>query len=114
MDILKVTAWLKIHEGKLAEFKSIVVQVMKTVKTKDPGTVQYDMYYNAEETVCVVKEKYKDSAAFLAHLGNMGELLGKLGLVSELTFEVYGNPTEELRAVILGANAKIFSFYEGL
>ena len=114
MDILKAIAWLKIHEGKLAEFKSLVVQVMETVRAKDPGTLQYDWYYNSDESLCVVMEKYKDSAAFLAHLGNMSELLGKIGLVSDLTFEVYGNPTEELRAVLAGANAKIFSFHEGL
>ena len=64
MDILEVTAWLKIHEGKLAEFKNVVAQVRETVKAKDPGTLRYDIYYNEDETVCAVKEKYKDSAAF--------------------------------------------------
>jgi len=114
MNHLEGTAWLKIHDGKLAEFKNLASQFMAIVKAKDTGTLQYDWYFNEDETVCVIKEKYMDSAAVYVHLGNVGDLLAKVGLISDFTVEFYGNPSEELRAALLGAGVKIYSFFGGL
>ncbi len=114
MNHLEGTAWLKIHDGKKAEFKKIFAQCVETVKANDPGTLRYDFFYNPDETVCVVKEKYADSAALFAHLGNLGPLLGQVLAVADMDLELYGNPSPELRAALAGANPKIYSFQGGL
>jgi hypothetical protein len=62
----------------------------------------------------VIKEEYRDSAAMLVHLGNLGALLGKMLMISDMTLELYGNPSEELKATLIGSNPKIYSFYRGL
>ena len=63
---------------------------------------------------CVVLETYADSLAVLAHAGNVGELLGKILEVADLSLELYGNPSEELRNAIEGMNPKIYPFNSGL
>jgi len=96
MSALQVTARLTIHEGKLAEFKEVAAACMESVREKDTGTLQYDWFFNADETECVVRETYRDSGAVLEHIGNLGETMGALLSVCDMDLEVYGSPTQEL------------------
>ena len=114
MNQLQVTATLKIHEGKLEDFKKLAAQCVVAVKENEPGTLQYDWFFNPEETECVVREIYTDSNAVFAHLSNIGVLLGQITQVADMSLEVFGNPSEELRAATSGMNPKIYSFYQGL
>ena len=66
MSELLGIARFKIHEGKLEEFKRLSAQAMEIVRTKDPGTLQYDTYFNDDESECVVIERYRDSEAAIA------------------------------------------------
>ena len=43
-------ARFKIHEGKLEEFKRLSAQAMEIVRTKDTGTLQYEVYFNDDES----------------------------------------------------------------
>jgi quinol monooxygenase YgiN len=114
MNELQVTARLKIHEGKLNEFKYLAAQCLIAVKEREPGAMQYDWFFNDDNTEYVVRERYVDSSAVFAHLGNIGELLGKVLLVADMSLEVFGNPSQELRAAIAAMNPKIYPFYQGL
>jgi quinol monooxygenase YgiN len=114
MNDLQVTARLKIHEGKLNEFKNLAAQCLIAVKERESGALQYDWFFNDDNTEYVVRERYVDSSAVFAHLGNIGELLGKLMLVADMSLEVFGNPSQELRAAIAAMSPKIYSFYQGL
>jgi quinol monooxygenase YgiN len=49
-------------------------QAMEVVRTKDSGTLQYDIYLNDDESECMVIEQYKDSAAPVEHSENLGDL----------------------------------------
>src|SRR5471032_1315107 len=69
---------LKIHDGKLEEFKRVASQCMQVVRTKDTGTLQYEMNLNKEETECLVVERHRDVEALLQHQTNVGELLNAL------------------------------------
>ena len=114
MNHLQVTARLKIHEGKLEQFKELATQARKAVKEKEPRALQYDWFFNAEQTECVVRESYADSNAVFEHLANVGALLGQILQVSDMSLEVFGNPSEELRTAIAPMNPKIYSYYQGL
>ena len=61
MSELVGIARFKIHEGKLEEFKRLSAEAMEIVKTKDTGTLQYDTYFNDDESECVIVERYRDS-----------------------------------------------------
>ena len=50
----------------------------------------------------------------LAHVGNLGDLLGRLMTVSDLAIEVCGDPSPELRQVGASVGAKFYAYMQGL
>ena len=40
----------KFHEGKVEEFKRLSARAMEIVRAQDTGTLQYDTYFNADES----------------------------------------------------------------
>ena len=114
MNTLKIIARWKIHDGKLEEFKSMAEECLSIVKEKDQHTLQYDWYFNQDQTECVLREEYTDSDALLAHLGNIGDLFGKLLAIADFSGEIYGEPSDELLQATAGLNPKVYSFYRGL
>ena len=47
---LQGIARFKFHEGKLEEFKRLSARCMEIVRTKDTGTLQYDIYFNEDQS----------------------------------------------------------------
>ena len=114
MNQLQATVRLKIHDGKLNDFKEIAAQSFTLTKEKDPNTLQYDWFFDENHTECVVRERYADSDAALAHMTNIGDLFGKIMQVADFSLEVYGEPSEELLKAIAPMKSKVYSFYQGL
>ena len=71
---LQGIARIKFHEGKLEEFKRLAARCMEIARTKDTGTLQYEIYFNDDQSECIVLERYKDSAALIEHGAHLGEL----------------------------------------
>jgi quinol monooxygenase YgiN len=106
---LQGIARYKFHEGRLEEFKRLSAQCMEIVRTKDTGTLQYDIYFNDDQSECIVLERYKDSEALIehaAHLGDLGEAILATGSVSG---ELLGEPSAELRANLAGSVVRLFT-----
>ena len=114
MNEIQVTARLKIHQGQQERFRQIAQVCLETVREKDNGTLQYDWFFNEDESECVVRERYQDSAAVMEHMGNLGETLGALLGLADLSLEVYGTPSEELASAIAGLDVTTYSYYQGL
>ena len=114
MNNLQVTARYKIYSGKAAEFKKLAEECIPIVKGKDKDTLQYDWYLNDEQTECVLRETYPDSKALLVHLGNIGDLFGKLIALGDFSAEIYGKPSDDLLNAIRGLDIKVYSFYQGI
>ena len=105
MSELRGIARFRIREGKLEEFKRLSDQALEIVRTKDPGTLQYDVYFNDDQSECVVLERYRDSEAAMAHAANLGDLMGDvLATVSVVHGELLGEPSAELRANLAGSD----------
>jgi quinol monooxygenase YgiN len=114
MSELQLTARFTIHEAKLAQFKSLAEQCMESVRQRDSGTLQYDWFFNADETECVVRERYRDSAAVLEHATNLGDLLPGIAAVSRPDIEIYGAPTAELLEALAGLVPRVYSAYQSI
>lgn len=114
MSQIQVTARFDIHDGKIEEFKGVAAQCMESVKTKDSGTLQYDWFFKADQTECVVRETYRDSAAVLEHVVNLGETMGALLAVADLDVEVFGSPSAELLEATAGLAPRVFSPFQSL
>jgi quinol monooxygenase YgiN len=50
---------------------------MELVRTKDTGTLQYEMYFNHDNTECLAFERYRDSQALLDHVENLGDTMAE-------------------------------------
>lgn len=51
---------MRFHPGKVEEWKRLSEQAMEIVRTKDRGTLQYEIFFNADETEAIVYERYRD------------------------------------------------------
>lgn len=111
MSQLQVTARLRVHDGKLAEFKAAAEACVTSVREKDSGTLQYDWFFNEDETECVVRERYRDSDAVLEHIENMGGAFGALLATCDISLELYGDPSPELMAASEGLSVEVYRFF---
>ena len=102
---------LKIHEGKLAEYKRLAAQCMEVVRTKDSGTLQYDLFFNEDETEVVVIERYESSEALLEHVANLGGLMDATFAIVTGEGELLGKPSSDLRNAVSEKGVRIFSPY---
>jgi quinol monooxygenase YgiN len=101
-------ARFKFHEGKREEYMRLADQAAEIVRTKDSGTLQYDVYLNDDQSECMVIERYRDSEAAIEHAANLGHLFDAvLATVSVVHGELLGEPSAELRANLAGSDAPV-------
>jgi hypothetical protein len=86
------------------------------LRTKDTGTLQYDIYFNDDQSECVVLERYRDSEALIEHAANLGDLSEAiLATVSVVHGELLGEPSAELRAKLAGSEVPhLFTHYQSM
>ena len=110
MSELLGIARFKVHEGKLEEYTRLSAQAMEIVRTKDTGTLRYDIYFNDDRSECMVVERYRDSEALIEHMANLGDVAGAiLATVSLIHGEVLGEPSAELRADLADGPVQLFT-----
>ncbi len=114
MTELQVTARCKIHDGQLVAFRKAAQECMKSVRERDEGTLQYDWFYNGDLTECVVRERYRDSDAVMQHVANLGDTMGELLTVCDLSVEVFGEPSAELLEATAEIPTTIYSYLQGI
>jgi len=108
MSELLGIARFKFHEGKREEYLRLSDQAMDVVRTKDSGTLGYDLYLNGDQTECMVVERYRDSDAAIEHAANLGYLFpAVLATVSVVHGELLGEPSADLRAKLAGSEVPV-------
>lgn len=116
MSELVGIARFRIHDGKTDEYKRLSAQAMEIVRAKEPGTLQYDTYFNEDGSECVVIERFRDSDAAMEHAVNLAEVSAEvLAIVSVVHGEILGEPSPELRAKLTGIEVpQLFTPYESM
>lgn len=109
MDLIELQVVCTIREGKLAAFKAVAADLMTAVREQDTKTLRYDWYWNADESVCVIRESYPDMEAVKEHRSHIKEVGKRMRDVAELSFEVYGDP-----AVDVGPHATPYQRFQGI
>ena len=98
-------ARFKFLEGKREEYLRLSEQASELVRANEPGTLQYDLYLNGDQSECMIIERYRDSEAAMAHAANVGHLFDAvLATVSIVHGELLGEPSAELRARLAGSD----------
>ena len=108
MSELLGIARFKFHEGMREEYLRLSEQAAELVRTKEPGTLQYDLYLSADQSECMIIERYRDSEAAMEHAANLGHLFDDvLATVSIVHGELLGEPSAELRAKLAGSDVPV-------
>jgi quinol monooxygenase YgiN len=107
-------ARFKFHEGRVEEFKRLSAQAMEIVRTKDTGTLQYDIYFNDDQSECIVLERYRDSEALIEHAAHLGDLSGAILATGSVSGELLGEPSAELRASLADSVVRLFAPYQSM
>jgi quinol monooxygenase YgiN len=108
MKEIKGIARVKFFPGKVEEWKRLTEQAMEIVRTKDSGTLQYEIFFNADESEAIVFERYRDADAALEHFAHIGHLMAPLMQTATVTGEVLGTPNAEMRRNLTGDQPKLF------
>ena len=114
MSELQAIARFKFHEGQLEEFKRLSAQCMEVVRTTDTGTLQYEIYFNDDESECIVLERYRDSEALIEHAEHLGDLMEATIATGAVSGELLGAPSPELRAKLAGSVVRLFTPYQSM
>jgi quinol monooxygenase YgiN len=108
---LQGIARVRFHEGKVEEFKRLSAQAMEIARTKDTGTLRYEIYFNDDESEGIVLESYRNSEALIEHGANLGDLAAAIFATGTFVGEVLGEPSEELRASLADGPVRVFKPY---
>lgn len=93
-NAVTINPYFKAHPGQLDAIKASLPPFVERTAT-EPGCIFYGFTMRGDELFC--QEAYEDADAALAHLANVGELLGELLKIADLTrLEIHG-PAAELR-----------------
>jgi quinol monooxygenase YgiN len=95
---LQAIVRFRFHDGQVEEFKRLSVECMEIVRTQDTGTLQYDTYFNDDETECIVIERFRDSDALIQHGDNLAHLMDAITATGQVHGELLGEPSAELRS----------------
>ena len=95
---LQAIVRFRFHEGDVEEFKRLSVQCMEIVRAKDTGTLQYDTYFNRDETECIVIERFRDSEALIQHGENLAHMMEAIIATGSVSGELLDDLSAELRS----------------
>ncbi len=111
--VCTLVPYFQINDGQLEAFKVLGPQFVAKTGT-EPGCVHYAFSFNG--TVAHCREGYDNAAALLAHLDNVGALLGEaLKLSQIIRLEVHGPAAEleKLREPMASLSPQFFTLAPG-
>jgi quinol monooxygenase YgiN len=115
MGELQGIARFRFHEGQVGEFKRLSAICLEIVRAEDTGTLQYETWLNADESECIVLERYRDSQALIEHSEHLAHLMEAIIATGDVHGELLGDPSPELRAKFdEGGPVQLFSLHQAL
>jgi hypothetical protein len=111
---VSIHPYFKVHPGKLDAAKALLPAFVEKTKT-DPARISYEFTISGDVVFC--REAYRDAAGALAHLENVGALLGDMLNISELIrLEIHGpaNELEKLKGPLAEFKPTCFTYECGV
>jgi hypothetical protein len=112
--VVSIHPYFKVHPGKLDAASALYPRFVEKTKT-EPKCLYYEFTRNGDVVFC--REGYIGAEGALAHLENVGEVLGEMLKISDLVrLEIHG-PAEELEKLkgpLAAHNPDWYAFEAGL
>ena len=106
--------YFDVADGQLDAFKALGPKFVERTRTES-GCVHYAFSFNGNSAHC--REGYVNAEAVLAHLENVGALLGEALKIAKLVrLEVHAPPAEieKLRAPMAALNPQFYALEPGI
>jgi len=84
---------------------------MEIVRSKDTGTLQFEISFNDDQSECIVLERYRDSQALIEHAEHFGDLSEAIIRTGSFAGELIGEPSAELKTMLAGGPIRLFTPY---
>ena len=102
-----------VRKGCIENFRTLMHEMVASTQS-EAGTQSYEWFLNEDGTACHIYERYNDSNAVMAHMGNFAKFAERfLSCVEPTAFCVYGNPNAEVRSALNGFNAVYLNTFGG-
>ncbi len=105
--------YFKIHAGQIDAFKRLCEQFVEKTD-KEEKVMHYGFSFDGDAAHC--REGYEDADGILAHLDNVGAILGEALKIADITrLEVHAPAAEleKLRAPLADLNPQFFTLEYG-
>ena len=106
--------YFEINEGQFEAFKALGPRFVERTRN-EPGCVHYAFSFAGRSAHC--REGYDNAEAVLAHLQNVGELLGealKIAQIVRLEVHAPAAEIEKLRGPMAALNPTFYALDEGI
>lgn len=105
---------LAVKDGQLDSLRELMEEMVASTGS-EPGTLVYEWFLSPDGATCHTYERFADSDAALAHIGNFGsKFAGRfLACLQPTSFSVYGNPSEQVRAALDGFGVAHLGWFGG-
>lgn len=100
--------YFKIHDGQIDAFKALCEQFVEQTEQEDK-VMFYGFSFDGDAAHC--REGYQDADGVLAHLDNVGAILGEALKIADITrLEVHGPAAQvdQLRGPLADLNPQFF------
>ena len=113
-DVVSWDLRLSVKEGELDNFRTLMEEMVASTK-EEAGTLAYEWFVSDDGAAVHISERYADSGAVMAHLGNFGEKFADrfFAAVDATGFDVYGNADENVREALGGMGANFMTPFGG-
>jgi quinol monooxygenase YgiN len=92
---------MSVREGALDEAKALVSEMVEATR-QEPGALTYEYFLSDDGSACHIYERYVDSDAVMAHLGNFGANFADrfMACFEPTSFSVYGPASADVHQAL--------------
>ncbi len=106
---------MSVRDGCLDDARALVPEMVAATRRDEPGALIYEYFLSDDGGSCHIYERYADSDAAMAHLGNFGTNFAErfMACFEPKSFSVYGPASDELRGALDAMGASYLGSLDG-
>ncbi len=113
-NVISWSLQMSVRDGTLDDAKALVSEMVEATRD-EPGALTYEYFLSDDGSTCHIYERYADSDATMAHLGNFGANFAErfMACFAPTSFSVYGPASAEVRGALEAFGATHYKMLDG-